>query len=166
MGAQAHRFRDGLLVVLQVEVWEGKSTRAMLTRAGPEPSLLHSPSSCAGAQLTYGRTESIGCCQPQPAPVAVVVVAAVPRIAGGLAQKCFDTARSHEPTNVLVWEAMGDAALRASTRPGDAAAREALDAYEHAQVGAVGRLVFEPRDAVGIGLAVGTGAAPLWDLGS
>ena len=71
---------------------------------------------------------------------------------GALASRCFDSARSHEPTSIAVWEAMGDAALRrAAGGAGGAAAggsaaaaagavaaspawRDAADAYEHAQL--------------------------------
>ncbi len=75
--------------------------------------------------------------------------------------RCFDAARSHEPTSIAVWEAMGDSALRRSAAAragsallthggqlaphpaplvqlqppaGDPALRDAADAYEHAQL--------------------------------
>ncbi|KXZ49813.1 hypothetical protein GPECTOR_19g264 [Gonium pectorale] len=63
---------------------------------------------------------------------------------GGLASRCFDSARSHEPTSIAVWEAMGDASLRRGWLAGgggggtdprvSASLREAADAYEHAQL--------------------------------
>jgi hypothetical protein len=46
-----------------------------------------------------------------------------------LAQRCYEQARSVEPTAVAVWEAM---AATASALPGPGAARDALDAAEHA----------------------------------
>ncbi|KAG2492147.1 hypothetical protein HYH03_009638 [Edaphochlamys debaryana] len=59
--------------------------------------------------------------------------------AGALASRCFDSARSHEPTSVAVWEAMGDSALRRNgirnrTAADSGLLREAADAYEHAQL--------------------------------
>lgn len=57
--------------------------------------------------------------------------------AGGLASRCFDAARSHEPCMVATWSAMGDASLRAALQqPGaaaSAAVHEALQFYDHAQ---------------------------------
>ncbi|KAI8473996.1 MAG: hypothetical protein J3K34DRAFT_518511 [Monoraphidium minutum] len=47
-----------------------------------------------------------------------------------LAQRCYEQARSVEPTAVAVWEAM--AATAAARRPAPGAARDAFDAAEHA----------------------------------
>lgn len=51
-------------------------------------------------------------------------------VAAPQAQKCFEQARSIEPTLVAVWEAMGAAASSNSNT--EAAARDMLDNYEHA----------------------------------
>ncbi|GAX80151.1 hypothetical protein CEUSTIGMA_g7589.t1 [Chlamydomonas eustigma] len=52
--------------------------------------------------------------------------------AGALAQQCLDHARSHEPTMVAVWEAMGYLSSAASKVPGDHGYESMMDSHAHA----------------------------------
>ncbi|GIL65160.1 hypothetical protein Vafri_18951, partial [Volvox africanus] len=140
-----------------------------------------SPAMAAIAEYCYSRALQLN---PRRAPVW----AALGRMyathgEGGLANRCFDAARGHEPTSIAVWEAMGDAALRRSGLADGGAAtdpwvrpawRDAADAYEHAQLlgGDVeSRLGFvlgsiSARDgaAAGTVLAAATKAAVMYPL--
>ncbi|GIM10969.1 hypothetical protein Vretimale_14543, partial [Volvox reticuliferus] len=106
------------------------------------PAATESPTMAAAAEYCYSRALQLN---PRRAPVW----AALGRMysahgESGLASRCFDAARSHEPTSIAVWEAMGDAALRRGGMAGgggavtdprvNAAWRDAADAYEHAQL--------------------------------
>ncbi|EFJ47709.1 hypothetical protein VOLCADRAFT_91745 [Volvox carteri f. nagariensis] len=146
-----------------------------------------SPAMAAVAEYCYSRALQLN---PRRAPMW----AALGRLyaahgEGGLASRCFDAARSHEPTSIAVWEAMGDAALRraAATAGGGgggslaggvttAAWRDAADAYEHAQLlggdvesrlgFVLGSLVTRDRGKYGAAAAAAAPAAPAADSGT